>query len=85
MTILCKIQKSTEQSLGVALEEEDLVARADAAVREAPNWLQRLRARANRWSAVRHARKRAPKMSDELGDRTSRRREELLKRSVHIL
>jgi very-short-patch-repair endonuclease len=77
--------ESTEHALGEALEEEDLVARADAAVREAPNWLQRLRARANRWSAVRHARKRAPKMSDELGDQASIRREELLKRSVHIL
>jgi very-short-patch-repair endonuclease len=82
---LVKDTELTEHALGQALEEEDRVEKADIAVREAPNWLRRLQAQANRWSAVRHARKRAPKMSDELGDQTSRRREELLNRSVHIL
>lgn len=77
--------ESTEHALGEALKEEDLVVRADTAVRVAPTWLRRLRARANQWSALRHAHKRAPKMSDELGAQTSRRREELLTRSVHIL
>lgn len=77
--------ESTEGDLPQALQAEDAIARADAAVRESPNWIRRLQARVSRWSALRHAQKKSPVSTDELGDRATSLRNELLQGAVDIL
>lgn len=77
--------ETAERELTASLTEEHSVASADASVKSAPNWTRRLRARVNRWSIGRAARKRAPRLSDELGDQARTCREALLKRALTLL
>jgi very-short-patch-repair endonuclease len=82
---LVRDTEAVEAQLGVGIEQEEVVARADRAVREAPTWVRRLRARASRWRALRHAARLAPRTTDKLGDEATARRTQLLERSVRIL
>jgi len=82
---LVRDTSSAEGQLEIAIQQEGVVALADKAVRDAPSWIRRLRARASRWRVLHRATRLAPNMTDRLGDETSAHRAQLLQSSVRIL